>query len=100
MDLEFEFAKVDMAKEEVANKGNCWDFTRTSTRLEDVMGGSSNKEGASIGIFLLGPGGEQISQAIKFNFPLFNSEAEYEAPLARLKVAMNKVDMISVFCDS
>lgn len=49
--------------------------------------GSSNSQGAGVGVVVYTPEGGQIEQSIKFTFKATNNEAEYEAVLAGLRLA-------------
>ncbi|XP_071719262.1 uncharacterized protein [Rutidosis leptorrhynchoides] len=48
--------------------------------------GASNEEGACIGLLLVSPNGEEITYAIRLKFAASNSETEYEALLAGLRL--------------
>ncbi|PON58537.1 Ribonuclease H, partial [Parasponia andersonii] len=63
--------------------------------------GSSNENGAGAGLVLISPKGHNIHCALHFEFPASNNEAEYEALIARLKLAQEmKVEMIELYSDS
>ena len=47
--------------------------------------GLSNASGARVGLILIGPEGDVVGYALRFEFPATNNEIEYEALLARLK---------------
>ena len=51
--------------------------------------GSSNEHHAGAGVILITPEGHQFHCAIRFDFTASNNEAEYEALLARLRLAMD-----------
>ncbi|XP_071686854.1 uncharacterized protein [Rutidosis leptorrhynchoides] len=79
------------------------------TELKPVQGetwdlftdGASCVEGASVGLVLANPSGEEHTYALRFNFDVTNNEAEYEALLASLNIAhkMN-VTKLRAFTDS
>ncbi|XP_020231103.1 uncharacterized protein LOC109811707 [Cajanus cajan] len=49
--------------------------------------GSSNSKGGGAGIILEGPNEVALEQSLKFGFKVTNNQAEYEALLARLRLA-------------
>nr|XP_009774699.1 PREDICTED: uncharacterized protein LOC104224709 [Nicotiana sylvestris]XP_016495805.1 PREDICTED: uncharacterized protein Mb2253c-like [Nicotiana tabacum] len=62
--------------------------------------GSSNVKGAGLGIVLVPPMGETIRQAIKCH-PITNNEAEYEAVIAGLELALElEIEQIVIKSDS
>ncbi|PON50978.1 Ribonuclease H, partial [Parasponia andersonii] len=62
---------------------------------------SSNENGAGAGLVLISPEGHNIYCALHFKFSASNNEAEYEALIARLKLAREmKVEMIEVYSNS
>ncbi|XP_076930632.1 uncharacterized protein LOC143595532 [Bidens hawaiensis] len=54
--------------------------------------GASNEEGSRVGLILISPEGIELTYAVRLNFPNINNEAEYEALLARLRMA--KKDLV------
>jgi ribonuclease HI len=50
--------------------------------------GSSNKRGSGAGIILQGPDGIQVEQSLRFNFKASNNQAEYEALIAGMTLAV------------
>ena len=71
------------------------DFTPRATERVDLLegwilnvDGASNSKGAGIGIVLTAPEGSIIEQSFTFDFPASNNEAEYEAMLAGLRIAI------------
>ncbi|XP_057443271.1 uncharacterized protein LOC130735212 [Lotus japonicus] len=50
--------------------------------------GSSNLKGSGAGIVLEGPGGVIIEQSLKFDFKASNNQAEYEAIIAGVRLAL------------
>ncbi|KAL0400075.1 UNVERIFIED_CONTAM: hypothetical protein Sradi_2350800 [Sesamum radiatum] len=51
------------------------------------LNGSSTIQGSGAGIVITSPQGEDLEFAIKFRFKVSNNEAEYEAPVAGMKMA-------------
>ncbi|XP_071902881.1 uncharacterized protein [Coffea arabica] len=49
--------------------------------------GASSKEGSGAGLLLTSPTGEELTYALRFDFPASNNEAEYEALLTGLRIA-------------
>ncbi|XP_071924818.1 uncharacterized protein [Coffea arabica] len=49
--------------------------------------GASSKEGNGAGLLLTLPTGEELTYALRFDFPASNNEAEYEALLTGLRIA-------------
>nr|XP_027061968.1 uncharacterized protein LOC113688359 [Coffea arabica] len=49
--------------------------------------GASSKEGSGTGLLLISPTGEELTYALRFDFPASNNEAEYEALLTGLRIA-------------
>ncbi|XP_071739012.1 uncharacterized protein [Rutidosis leptorrhynchoides] len=66
-----------------ASAGETWDL---------FADGASCAEGASAGLVLASPSGEEHTYALRFNFDVTNNEAEYEALLAGLNIA-HKMDI-------
>ncbi|KAG7599567.1 Transposase MuDR plant [Arabidopsis suecica] len=65
------------------------------------LSGSSSKQGSGIGIRLETPTKEIIEQSFRLMFPASNNEAEYEALLAGLRLALAiGAEKIIAFCDS
>ncbi|KAG7568048.1 Retrotransposon gag domain [Arabidopsis thaliana x Arabidopsis arenosa] len=63
--------------------------------------GSSSKQGSEIGIRLETPTKEIIEQSFRLMFPASNNEAEYEALLAGLRLALAiGAEKIIAYCDS
>ena len=63
--------------------------------------GAVNNEGAGAGIELITPEGHKLSSAIHFTFKTTNNEAEYEALIIGLKLALEmKVENLNVYSDS
>lgn len=63
--------------------------------------GASNKDGLGAGIVLASPYGDRSTYALRFKFKGLNNEAEYEALLAWLWLAISmNVTHLEVFSDS
>ncbi|XP_071688552.1 uncharacterized protein [Rutidosis leptorrhynchoides] len=63
--------------------------------------GACGPEGAGAGIVQKSPEGEEYTFALRFSFPVTNSEAEYEALLSGMRVAKYlEVKELSVYVDS
>ncbi|XP_027103060.2 uncharacterized protein [Coffea arabica] len=71
-------------------------LTELSPLREDVrlrkpwvlfVDGASSKEGSGAGLLLISPTGEELTYALRFDFPASNNEAEYEALLTGLRIA-------------
>ncbi|XP_038971178.1 uncharacterized protein LOC120104328 [Phoenix dactylifera] len=63
--------------------------------------GSSTLGGSEAGLILTSPDGVVAEQALRLEFPASNNEAEYEALIARLKLAKElKAEDLRVFSDS
>ena len=66
-----------------------------------TVDGSSNVNGAGIGLVLTSPEGDLIQQAIRCGFKATNNEAEYEALIAGLNLAQDMViKKLSIRSDS
>lgn len=65
------------------------------------MDGASSKESSDVGLIMTSPIGEEITYTLQFNFHTSNNEAEYEALLARLRLAVKiGVERIITLIDS
>nr|XP_009400653.1 PREDICTED: uncharacterized protein LOC103984818 [Musa acuminata subsp. malaccensis] len=63
--------------------------------------GSATSSSAGAWLVLLAPDGRSFERSFRFGFRATNNEAEYEAPLVGLKLALEmQVDAIHVFTDS
>ncbi|XP_027157186.1 uncharacterized protein LOC113758608 [Coffea eugenioides] len=49
--------------------------------------GASSKEGSGAGLLLISPTGEELTYALRFDFPASNNKAEYEALFIGLRIA-------------
>ncbi|XP_057492433.1 uncharacterized protein LOC130778036 [Actinidia eriantha] len=91
-ELEVTSPKVETSKEQ-----SSYDLARWML----FMDGSSNQHGCGAGLVLQTLTGDQIEYAIQIGFKATNNEAEYEALLAGLRVAIDLgVDSLDVFSDS
>ena len=62
--------------------------------------GSSNVNRSGMGVILESPTGEKISYALRLEFPALNNEAEYEALLARLRLAKEiRAEQLIIYSD-
>ncbi|XP_074290291.1 uncharacterized protein LOC141617020 [Silene latifolia] len=62
---------------------------------------ASNTKGAGVGLVLKSPHGEQIIQAVRCEFKATNNEAEYEALILGLQLALEmQMNHIKVYSDS
>ncbi|XP_074301332.1 uncharacterized protein LOC141632713 [Silene latifolia] len=65
------------------------------------MDGASNAKGAGVGLVLKSPQGDLIVQAVRCEFKATNNEAEYEALILGLKLALDlKIRRLQVCSDS
>ncbi|XP_071933070.1 uncharacterized protein [Coffea arabica] len=63
--------------------------------------GASSKEGSGAGLLLTSPTGEELTYALRFDFPISNNEAKYDALLTRLRIAHQmSITAIKVRSDS
>ena len=63
--------------------------------------GASRSLGFGVGLLLQFPTGEQLEQAIRLGFPASNNEAEYEAILSGLDLALAlSVSKLRIYSDS
>ena len=63
--------------------------------------GASRSLGSGVGLLLQSPTGEHLEQSIRLGFPTSNNEAEYEAILSRLDLALAlSVSKLRVYSDS
>ena len=63
--------------------------------------GASQSSGFGVGLLLQSPTGEHLEQAIRLGFPAFNNEAEYEAILSGLDLALAlSVSKLRIYSDS
>ena len=84
------------------------DFTLGTIEYSDQLEGwvlnideASNNKGAGIKIVLTTPMRSIIEQSFTLSFPVSNSKAEYEAVLARLRMAITlRVTWLEIRCDS
>ncbi|RVW39248.1 hypothetical protein CK203_085120 [Vitis vinifera] len=65
------------------------------------VNGASRSSGSGVGLLLQSPTGEHLEQAIRLGFPASNNEAEYEAILSGLDLALAlSVSKLRVYSDS
>ena len=65
------------------------------------VGGASRLSGSGVGLLLQSPTGEHLEQSIRLGFPASNNEAEYEAILSGLDLALAlSVSKLRVYSDS
>ena len=89
------------------------DFIAEFTQMEDGdpkqtpeawtlhVDGSANSRGTGVGLVLLAPDGRSFERSLRFGFKATNNEAEYEALLAGLGLALEmQAAAIHVFTDS
>ena len=63
--------------------------------------GASRSSGSGVGLLLQSPTGEHLEQAIRMGFPASNNEAEYEAILSGLDLALAlSVSKLRIYSDS
>ncbi|XP_074358381.1 uncharacterized protein LOC141697749 [Apium graveolens] len=80
---------------EVQNEENC------SPWWTLYVDGAVNSKGAGAGVVLLSPEGHRLQSAIHFDFYVTNNDAEYEALIAGLKLALEmKVENLNNYSDS
>ncbi|XP_057426030.1 uncharacterized protein LOC130719420 [Lotus japonicus] len=74
---------------------------RVNTQWTLFVDGSSNDNGSGAGITLQGPGELELEQSLRFQFKATNNQAEYEALIAGLKLAIEvQIDSLLVRTDS
>ncbi|XP_057444888.1 uncharacterized protein LOC130737133 [Lotus japonicus] len=74
---------------------------RVSTQWTLFVDGSSNENGSVAGVTLQGPGELVLEQSLRFQFKASNNQAEYEALIAGLKLAIEvQIDSLLVRTDS
>ena len=86
------------------------EYSRRPTRHKEPHGegwwtlrvdGASWSSGSGVGLLLQSPTGEQLEQTIRLGFPASNNEAEYEAILSRMDLALAlSVSKLRVYSDS
>ncbi|KAL6350407.1 hypothetical protein AAG906_004358 [Vitis piasezkii] len=65
------------------------------------VNGAARSSGSGVGLLLQSPTGEHLEQAIRMGFPASNNEAEYEAILSGLDLALAlSVSRLRVYSDS
>nr|XP_025669917.1 uncharacterized protein LOC112769645 [Arachis hypogaea] len=77
------------------------DTHNTEVRWSIHVDGASNKEGSGAGILLKEGNKVVAEQSLQFRFNASNNQAEYEALLAGLKLALQlQIPRITAYCDS
>ncbi|XP_077228501.1 uncharacterized protein LOC143861456 [Tasmannia lanceolata] len=77
------------------------DPSNTEPLWEVYEDGSSNKGGCGAGLILTGPDNFTIDYALRFGFRVSNNEAEYEALLAGMNLAVQtSAQRLKAYCDS
>ncbi|XP_057725573.1 uncharacterized protein LOC130941176 [Arachis stenosperma] len=82
------------------------ELTGTNTDIEDAgwilfVDGASNPHGSGAGILLENAEGVAIEHSLRFSFKASNNQAEYEALLAGLRLAIElHIVNLKVYCDS
>nr|XP_009388363.1 PREDICTED: uncharacterized protein LOC103975179 [Musa acuminata subsp. malaccensis] len=90
---------ADFIAELIPNTGEELEPPRDTWTLH--VDGSANAKGASAGLVLVTPDGRSIERSFRFGFRATNNEAEYEALLAGLQLALEmRVTDIRVITDS
>nr|XP_025623573.1 uncharacterized protein LOC112715921 [Arachis hypogaea] len=83
----------------ISEMTNDTQYTEVSWSMH--VDGASNKEGSGAGILLMEGNKVVAEQSLRFHFNASNNQAEYEALLAGLKLALQlQVPRITVYCDS
>ncbi|XP_077252042.1 uncharacterized protein LOC143891333 [Tasmannia lanceolata] len=77
------------------------DLSIAEALWEVHVDGSSNKAGCGAGLVLTGPDGFTLDYALRFGFRASNNEAEYEALLAGMNLAVQTgAQRLKAYCDS
>ncbi|XP_057444235.1 uncharacterized protein LOC130736417 [Lotus japonicus] len=77
------------------------DSEKVSMQWTLFVDGSSNDNGSEVGVTLQGPGELVLEQSLRFQFKASNNQAEYEALIAGLKLAVEvQIDSLLVRTDS
>nr|CAN67611.1 hypothetical protein VITISV_011154 [Vitis vinifera] len=78
-----------------------WNRIPTQIVHERPTDGASRSSGSCVGLLPQSPTGEHLKQAIRMGFPALNNEAEYEAILSGLDLALAlSVSKLRVYSDS
>ncbi|XP_071917197.1 uncharacterized protein [Coffea arabica] len=78
---------VSRADSSVAESSSPSEEVRPEELWVLFVDGVSSKEGSGAGLLLTSPTGEELTYALRFDFPASNNEAEYETLLTGLRVA-------------
>ena len=92
-DFVMEFASAEPARDaQVTTDLSTWKLS---------VDGALNAQGSRAGLILTSPEGIDIEYALRFGFHTSNNEAEYEAVIAGLNLALSlEVDQLEVYSDS
>ncbi|GJV22492.1 reverse transcriptase domain-containing protein [Tanacetum coccineum] len=75
--------------------------TKPSYEWKLYTDGASSFDGSGAGLMLIDPKGKEYTYALRFKFETMNNEAEYEALLARLRIAQEmEIVNLAIFVDS
>ncbi|XP_077248792.1 uncharacterized protein LOC143888303 [Tasmannia lanceolata] len=92
---------ADEAEAEIVPEPVEQDPSAAKPLWEVYVDGSSNKGGCGAGLILTGPNGFTADYALRFGFHASNNEAEYEALLAGMNLAVQvKAHRLKAYCDS
>ncbi|GJV90795.1 NYNRIN-like protein [Tanacetum coccineum] len=89
-----------LAKSPTINNSQVQKVTNTPKK-DTFTDGASSVEGSGAGLILTDPRRQVITYALRFNFGTSNNEAEYEALMARLELAVHmEAECLEVYIDS
>ncbi|XP_077249113.1 uncharacterized protein LOC143888546 [Tasmannia lanceolata] len=92
---------ADGTEAEIVSASSAQDLSATEPIWEVYVDGSSNKGGCGAGLILTGPDSFTADYALRFGFRASNNEAEYEALLAGMNLAVQvKAQRLRAYCDS
>ncbi|XP_077230952.1 uncharacterized protein LOC143864018 [Tasmannia lanceolata] len=92
---------ADEAEAEIVPTPAELDLSAAKPIWEVYVDGSSNKGGCGAGLILTGPNSFTADYALRFGFRASNNEAEYEAFLAGMNLAVEvKAQRLKAYCDS
>ncbi|GJZ57935.1 reverse transcriptase domain-containing protein [Tanacetum coccineum] len=91
-EIPFDDSEKKVKEKEVSDPSNKWKL---------YTDGASSPDGAGAGLMLIDPTGKEYTYALRFEFKTTNNEAEYEALLARLRIAQEmEITKVAIFLDS
>ncbi|XP_077251934.1 uncharacterized protein LOC143891185 [Tasmannia lanceolata] len=91
----------DATEEEIISVPAEQDLSPAGPLWEVYVDGYSNKDGCGAGLVLTGPDNFTIDYALRFGFRASNNEAEYEALLAGMNLAVQTgAQILKAYCDS